>query len=97
MGSGLKQQRYKAAVAKYGNPADATSQRYAQQREMLNALRKCSRPRCNGDMLPGVAMGQTFTGIGDFQGREVVTLNPGGPGVIVQCIKCTACGHSVSA
>lgn len=59
--------------------------------------RKCSRPRCCGDMLPGVAMGQTFTGMADFPGREVVTVSPGGPGVVVQCLKCNACGHSVSA
>ena len=59
--------------------------------------RKCRRPKCNGDMLPGVAMGQTFTGMADFPGREVVTMSPGGPGVIVQCLKCNACGHSVAA
>lgn len=59
--------------------------------------RKCRRPKCNGDMLPGVAMGQTFTGMADFPGREVVTMSPGGPGVIVQCLKCNRCGYSVSA
>jgi hypothetical protein len=59
--------------------------------------RKCPRPKCNGDMLPGVAIGQTFTGIADFPGCKVVTVSQGGPGKIVQCLKCNACGHSVSA
>ena len=59
--------------------------------------RKCSRPNCTGDMLPGVAMGQTFTGMADFPGCEVVTVSPCGPGAIVQCLKCNACGNSVSA
>ena len=47
-------------------------------------------------MAPGIAMGQTFTGSPDFPGREVVTLSPGGPGVVIPCLKCPACGHSVS-
>lgn len=59
--------------------------------------RKCSSLKCNGDMLPGVAMGQAFTGMADFPGCEVVTVSPGGPGAIIQCLKCNACGHSVSA
>ena len=59
--------------------------------------RKCSRPQCNGDMTPGIAMGQTFTGIADFIGGDVATISPGGPGVLMACLKCNVCGHSVSA
>ena len=29
-------------------------------------------------------------------GGEVVTMSPGGPGRIVPCLKCSACGHSVT-
>ena len=47
-------------------------------------------------MVPGIAMGQTATGSPDFPGREVVTMSPGGPGVVIPCLKCPACGHSVS-
>lgn len=30
-------------------------------------------------------------------GGEVVTLSPGGPGQMIDCIKCSACGHSVNS
>ena len=53
--------------------------------------------RCGGEMRPGVAMGQTYTGSADFAGGEVVTMSPGGPGRLVACLKCVGCGHSVSA
>ena len=53
-------------------------------------------PRCNTPMAPGIAMGQTATGKPDFAGGEVVTMSPGGPGVVIPCLKCPACGHSVS-
>lgn len=60
------------------------------------ATGKCRRQNCTGNMLPGMAMGQTYSGVPDFPGREVVTLSPGGPGVIVRCLKCSVCGYSVS-
>jgi hypothetical protein len=47
-------------------------------------------------MLPGVAMAQTYGGIPDFHGHEVVTMSPSGPGVLVDCLKCNVCGHSVT-
>ena len=53
--------------------------------------------RCGGEMRPGKAMQQTFTGAPDFPGKDVVTLSPGGPGVLVDCLKCSQCGHSVTA
>lgn len=52
-------------------------------------------PKCGGTMRPGKAMGQTFTGLPDFDGdTSPVTLSPGGPGVLIDCVKCDACGHS---
>ena len=65
-------------------------------REVPRLTRKCSRPKCDGDMLPGVAMAQTWGGVPDFPGVEVVTMSPGGPGRVVHCLKCTVCGHSVT-
>lgn len=53
-------------------------------------------PRCPGTMLPGKALAQTFSGTPDFPGHEVVTISPGGPGELVDCLKCNICGHSVS-
>lgn len=52
--------------------------------------------RCGGHLRPGIAMQSTFTGRPDFADGEVVTMSPGGPGRIVRCMKCVACGSSVA-
>jgi len=53
--------------------------------------------KCGAEMQPGKAVMQTFTGIGDFRDRdEPVTLSRGGPGKLIDCWKCPACGWSVS-
>ena len=52
--------------------------------------------KCGGDMRPGIAMGQTLTGIGDFHYADSTsTLSPGGPGKVIECEKCIECGFSV--
>jgi DNA-directed RNA polymerase subunit M/transcription elongation factor TFIIS len=51
---------------------------------------------CNIPMQPGKAIQQTYTGIPDFIGGAVVTLSPGGPGKLVDCLKCPKCGYSVT-
>lgn len=57
-------------------------------------LRLCKR--CNGIMRPGIAMGQTWSaGIPDFPGQDTcITMSPGGPGRVIDCMKCEACGWS---
>lgn len=57
-------------------------------------LRLCKR--CGGIMRPGIAMGQTWSaGIPDFPGQDTcVTMSPGGPGRVIDCMKCEACGWS---
>lgn len=54
--------------------------------------------RCGGAMRPGWALEQTFvTGEPDFPGDDhVSTYSAGGPGKVVDCIKCEGCGHSVA-
>lgn len=52
--------------------------------------------RCGGQMKPGKAIQQTYTGIPDFPNGAVVTLSVGGPGRLVDCDKCEKCGHSVA-
>lgn len=52
--------------------------------------------RCGGEMKPSKAIAQTYTGMPDFPGAEVVTLSPGGQGKLVDCLKCCQCGHSVT-
>lgn len=61
----------------------------------VGSIDRCRR--CGGEMAPGKAIAQTYAGIPDFPGKEVVTLSPGGPGVLVDCLKCRECGHSVTA
>lgn len=59
-------------------------------------LTKCKK--CAGEMCKGVAMGQTIKGgIPDFIGqKEVVTYSAGGPGKIIDCLKCASCGWSTT-
>ena len=52
-------------------------------------------PKCCGDMKPGAAIAQTYTGSEDFPGGGIVTMSPGGPGRMIECMKCDTCGHSV--
>ena len=53
--------------------------------------------KCQTPMTSGIALMQTHTGIGDFHdGDTVATLSPGGPGEMVACWKCPACGWSMS-
>ena len=52
--------------------------------------------KCGGEIKPGKALAQTFTGLPDFPGKEVVTISAGGPGRLIDCMKCEACGHSVT-
>jgi hypothetical protein len=51
---------------------------------------------CNIQMKPGKAILQTYTGLPDFPGKEMVTMSPGGPGKLVDCLKCPKCGFSVT-
>lgn len=51
--------------------------------------RKCATP-----LQSGVYMAQTYSGIPDFPGGEVVTVSAGGPGYLLSCMKCPACGWS---
>lgn len=65
--------------------------------ETLAALRQMERKcaKCGGDMRPGVALAQTYTGGAPDLGA-VCTMSPGGPGKLVECSKCAACGWSVA-
>lgn len=57
---------------------------------------KCKKPNCSGSMQPGKAIQETFTGSSDFPGGEVITLSAGGPGKLIDCLKCNVCGYSVT-
>lgn len=52
--------------------------------------------RCGGKMAPSKAITQTLVGVPDFPGDDrPVTVSPGGPGRLADCMKCQACGWSV--
>ena len=54
--------------------------------------RKCGTP-----MKPGKAIQQTtVAGVQDFPSAEVVTMSAGGPGKLIDCLKCPQCGWSVT-
>jgi len=56
---------------------------------------KCEK--CNVELIKGIALQQTYTGIPDFIGsKQVVTMSPGGSGKLVACWKCPKCGWSVT-
>lgn len=59
-----------------------------------HAVEGCKR--CGGEMRLGKAIAQTYTGTPDFTGCEVVTMSPGGSGAMVECMKCSECGYSVT-
>lgn len=62
----------------------------------INASQPTCR-KCNAPMQRGKAITQTFTGVGDFHdGDSVSTLSAGGPGKLVECMKCPECGWSMS-
>lgn len=51
---------------------------------------------CGGEMKPGRAIAETLTGVPDFPDGEVCTVSAGGPGRLIDCLKCSACGWSVT-
>lgn len=65
------------------------------------AIRGCQNNlgcrRCGGEVKPGIAIEQTFSGSPDFPGGEVVTMSPGGLGILIDCMKCSKCGWSPKA
>lgn len=50
--------------------------------------------RCRVPLEPGIALVQTTRSSSDLGG--IYTVSPGGPGRIVQCLKCPNCGWSVT-
>lgn len=58
-------------------------------REAAAAIASSCR-KCGGTMKPGIATGQTFST------SDEGTCSPAGPGKIIECMKCSACGWSVS-
>ncbi len=73
-------------------------------RDIPDAALQASEPtvsdkcrKCGGRMVKGTYLAQTMTGIPDFPGdRHAVTVSPGGPGWLAECLKCDVCGHSVT-
>lgn len=85
-------------------PAESSAQpplfdgeRNADVEVIFRGLLTCRR--CGGAMRSGKAMVSTWTGgMPDFPGDRdnVVTMSPGGPGRLIDCLKCEGCGRSVT-
>ena len=60
----------------------------------MTTCRKCRTP-----MAPGKAIEQTYVGgTPDFPGdKHATTFSAGGPGVLIDVMKCPKCGWSVTA
>jgi hypothetical protein len=57
----------------------------------------CRRRGCTGTLRPGKAMWPTFVGTPDFPlDKEIATIHEGGPGRLVDCMKCGVCGFSTT-
>jgi hypothetical protein len=66
--------------------------------EALTWMLRDRCPVCAGEMRSGQVLQSTWVGSADFAGDpHPVTVSPGGPGKMVPCMKCTLCGHSVTA
>jgi len=54
--------------------------------------------KCGGEMKPGQAHARTLVaGMPDFIGdTEATTFSAGGPGKLIDCMKCEDCGWSVT-
>lgn len=55
-------------------------------------MTKCSK--CKIELVKGIAIQETYTGIPDFNDGHVCTLSPGGPGKLIDVLKCPQCGKS---
>lgn len=53
-------------------------------------------PRCTQTMEPGIALGQTWVKGSDNWGDNAYTVYAGGPGYLMNCLKCPGCGYSVT-
>lgn len=85
-----------------GNRGDAVIQLDIAEEFMRESLRALTKDgdtcrKCGGTMSPSKAIAQTFTGVGDFHDAdEVSTISAGGPGKLIDCMKCVDCGWSVT-
>ena len=54
--------------------------------------------KCNTPMVAGKALAQTFVGgMPDFPGdTHASTFSAGGPGELIDCLKCPNCGRSIT-
>ena len=60
--------------------------------EIMHPKNVCKK--CGGNMRKGQALAQTWIGADDLGG--VCTMSPGGPGELVDCLKCGQCGWSTT-
>ena len=52
-------------------------------------------PKCHSSMGDGKVLLNIFGGYSDFPGDSIVTMSPTGDAKLVDCWKCSICGHSI--
>jgi len=63
-------------------------------RDVLQSAGIC--PSCLVPMSDGIATEQTYGGTPEWPGADVVTMSTGGPGKLIDCLKCPICGFSTT-
>ena len=83
-------------AAQIGRFCDAIEADFTARAAIQDQSTTCRK--CGGQMRPGIATGQTYSaGMPDFPGdEEAVTLSAGGPGKVIEAMKCSKCGWSVT-
>jgi len=60
---------------------------YKRLETLKESPKKCTR--CGGDLIDGLAIQNTMSGIGDFHDDDqVATVSAGGSGKLIECLKC---------
>ena len=52
--------------------------------------------KCGEVLVEGKAIENTYTGVGDFGDHDIMTVSAGGPGKLIDCLKCPSCGWSIT-
>jgi len=89
--------RYKVALTEIVNAFPVEVNGYDMW-QIARAALKMTCKKCNGEMRLGQALEQTLiSGSPDFPGDKVgITMSAGGPGKLVDCMKCSDCGWSIA-
>ena len=77
---------------------DEQKTNHAFARSRSNVVLEGTCKKCGGAMKPGKAIAQTWVGTPEWPGEwRGATMSPGGTGKLIDCMKCEACGWSITS